>query len=39
VGDRPEDEDCANHAGIRFIDAAVWRTGEHLDELVKEALT
>jgi len=38
VGDRPEDEDCANNAGIKFIDAAVWRTGEHLDELVKEAL-
>lgn len=38
VGDRPEDEDCAHQAGLQFIDAAVWRTGEHLDKLVKEAL-
>ena len=38
VGDRPEDEDCANNAGLEFIEAAVWRTGEHLDLLLKEAL-
>lgn len=27
VGDRPEDEICANSAGIRFLDAARWRAG------------
>lgn len=38
VGDRPEDEDCAHNASLTFIDAAVWRTGAHLDQLVREAL-
>lgn len=38
VGDRPEDADCAHNAGLDFIDAAVWRTGEHLDKLVEKAL-
>ena len=27
VGDRPEDAQCAQNAGIRFIDAHVWRQG------------
>ncbi len=38
VGDRPEDEMCAHNAGVTFVDAAQWRTGEHLDSLVKAAL-
>lgn len=28
VGDRPEDEECAKNAGIRFIEAKNWRAGE-----------
>lgn len=31
VGDRPEDEACAENAGLKFIEAAKWRTGEHLE--------
>lgn len=27
VGDRPEDKDCAESAGIRFMDAKEWRNG------------
>lgn len=27
VGDRPEDQKCAEGAGIRFVDAAEWRKG------------
>ena len=30
VGDRPEDAAAAESAGLRFIDAETWRTGEHL---------
>jgi hypothetical protein len=30
VGDRPEDEGCAEAANVRFMDAAEWRTGVHL---------
>lgn len=30
VGDRPEDQLCAEGAGLDFIDAAEWRTGAHL---------
>jgi D-glycero-D-manno-heptose 1,7-bisphosphate phosphatase len=33
VGDRPEDEGCAENAGIRFIHAKVWRAGHHLEEI------
>jgi D-glycero-D-manno-heptose 1,7-bisphosphate phosphatase len=33
VGDRPEDEGCAENAGIRFLDAAEWRKGEHLQSI------
>jgi len=33
VGDRPEDEACAEAAGLRFMSADIWRTGKHLDEL------
>ncbi len=33
VGDRPEDEQCAENAGLRFIDAKKWRNGDHLNEL------
>jgi D-glycero-D-manno-heptose 1,7-bisphosphate phosphatase len=33
VGDRPEDEGCAEAAGIRFMPAAEWRTGKHADAL------
>lgn len=30
VGDRLEDEECAENAGIRFMLAAEWRAGKHL---------
>lgn len=33
VGDRPEDEQCAENAGLNFVSAAEWRTGNHLDAL------
>lgn len=33
VGDRPEDEGCADNAGLRFMRADLWRTGAHLREL------
>lgn len=33
VGDRPEDEQCAENAGLQFLGAAEWRTGEHLSAL------
>lgn len=38
VGDRPEDEDCAHAANLTFIEASIWRTGDHLDQLVREVL-
>jgi|1185.fasta_scaffold03386_1 D-glycero-D-manno-heptose 1,7-bisphosphate phosphatase len=30
TGDRLEDVQCAANASVPFLDAAVWRTGEHL---------
>lgn len=33
VGDREEDRQCAAAAGVPFMDAADWRTGEHLQEI------
>jgi D-glycero-D-manno-heptose 1,7-bisphosphate phosphatase len=33
VGDRVEDELCAQNAGIRFMNATAWRAGEHLAEI------
>lgn len=33
VGDRPEDEGCAENAGLRFMSAELWRARKHLDEL------
>jgi D-glycero-D-manno-heptose 1,7-bisphosphate phosphatase len=30
VGDREEDEECAKNAGLPFLSADKWRTGEHL---------
>lgn len=33
VGDRPEDRQCAENLGLKFMDAAEWRTGEHLRTL------
>lgn len=33
VGDRPEDEGCAEAASIRFMHAVDWRTGQHLTEI------
>lgn len=27
VGDRPEDEQCAANAGVRYVDAETWRAG------------
>jgi D-glycero-D-manno-heptose 1,7-bisphosphate phosphatase len=37
VGDRPEDEKCAENAGLRFLPADWWRTGAHLEEVVAKA--
>jgi D-glycero-D-manno-heptose 1,7-bisphosphate phosphatase len=37
VGDRPEDEQCARNANIRFMHAATWRRGAHLEELIRGA--
>ena len=34
VGDRPEDEQCAENAGLRFMPADLWRTGAHMNELL-----
>lgn len=31
VGDRPEDADCAENAGLDFMAADIWRTGKHLE--------
>ncbi len=36
VGDRPEDEGCAENAGIRFMPAELWRTGTHVEELMAQ---
>jgi D-glycero-D-manno-heptose 1,7-bisphosphate phosphatase len=33
VGDRPEDEGCAENAGLRFMHAREWRNGAHIGEL------
>lgn len=33
VGDRSEDEGCAENSGLRFIPAIEWRRGLHLEEL------
>lgn len=33
VGDRPEDEQCAENAGLIFMDAKEWREGKHLETL------
>lgn len=33
IGDRPEDKQCAENAGLRFMDAKDWREGKHLAEL------
>jgi D-glycero-D-manno-heptose 1,7-bisphosphate phosphatase len=37
VGDRPEDEQCAANAGIRFMWAHHWREGKHFDEIKRAA--
>jgi D-glycero-D-manno-heptose 1,7-bisphosphate phosphatase len=34
VGDRPEDEGCAENSGLSFMTAAVWRTGKHLEDIL-----
>lgn len=38
VGDRPEDEKCAEAAGLRFISADLWRTGAHIEEILLKRL-
>lgn len=38
VGDRPEDEQCAENAGLRFVDAQAWRNGDHLDGVTSGSL-
>lgn len=35
VGDMDSDQVCAANAGLRFMDAAEWREGKHLRELVQ----
>lgn len=35
IGDRPEDELCAENAGLRFMWAHEWRKGRHLDEITR----
>lgn len=35
VGDRPEDEQCAANAELRFMWAHEWREGKHLDEITR----
>lgn len=37
VGDRPEDQQCAENAGLLFLDAAEWRKGDHLKKLLDDA--
>lgn len=34
VGDRPEDEQCAENAGLQFMHATEWRARKHLNSLV-----
>jgi D-glycero-D-manno-heptose 1,7-bisphosphate phosphatase len=34
VGDRPEDEACAENAGLRFMHAIEWRAGKHLEAIL-----
>jgi D-glycero-D-manno-heptose 1,7-bisphosphate phosphatase len=38
VGDRPEDEECANNANLDFLSAATWRKRAHLDLMVAKTL-
>lgn len=38
VGDRPEDKQCAQNAGLKFIPADEWRKGEHLQSLLTEKI-
>lgn len=38
VGDRPEDEKCAEAAGLRFMPADIWRTGAHVEEILAAQL-
>lgn len=33
VGDRPEDEGCADAAGLTFWRADLWRSGNHIDSI------
>jgi D-glycero-D-manno-heptose 1,7-bisphosphate phosphatase len=37
VGDRPEDEGCAQGANVPFLEAKVWRTGAHFKTLIDNA--
>lgn len=39
VGDRPEDEGCAEAAGLRFMLADQWRTGIHFKKFVTQPET
>lgn len=36
VGDMESDLHCAHSAGLRFMDAAEWRAGKHLEELGRD---
>jgi len=38
VGDRSEDRECAENAGIDFLEAVEWRRGKHLDKMFKESM-
>jgi D-glycero-D-manno-heptose 1,7-bisphosphate phosphatase len=35
VGDMDSDRECADNAGLRFMDAAEWRKGAHLAEIAR----
>lgn len=37
IGDRPEDEGCADTAGILFMRAIDWRAGKHIEEIMPRA--
>jgi len=36
VGDRPEDKECAENAGIEFMDAKEWRNQDQISHLQEE---
>jgi D-glycero-D-manno-heptose 1,7-bisphosphate phosphatase len=39
VGDRPEDQECAQAANVPFLGAEAWRAGHHFDTLVTQSIS